>query len=92
MTYVALYMLVTPALVLVGTGPAISLGSTPDAMGNPGGHGFAEVLYPDTSGANNNGSATRSSSSPSRAWATGSRPLGAVSPTGAGCSRCASGR
>ncbi|HTW16699.1 MAG TPA: potassium-transporting ATPase subunit KdpA [Nocardioides sp.] len=57
MTYVALYMLVTPALVLVGTGLAISLGSTPDAMGNPGGHGFAEVLYAYTSGANNNGSA-----------------------------------
>lgn len=57
MTYVALYTLTTPALVLVGTGVAISLGSTPDAMGNPGGHGFSEVLYAYTSGANNNGSA-----------------------------------
>ncbi|WP_426242061.1 potassium-transporting ATPase subunit KdpA [Nocardioides sp. LHG3406-4] len=57
MTYVALYTLTTPALVLVGTGVAIALGSTPDAMGNPGGHGFSEVLYAYTSGANNNGSA-----------------------------------
>ncbi|MEV7429928.1 potassium-transporting ATPase subunit KdpA [Nocardioides sp. NPDC092400] len=57
MTYVALYTLTTPALVLVGTGVAISLGSTPGAMANPGGHGFSEVLYAYTSGANNNGSA-----------------------------------
>nr|WP_281363738.1 potassium-transporting ATPase subunit KdpA [Nocardioides daedukensis] len=57
MTYVALYMLTTPAIVLIGTGTAIALGSTPDAMGNPGGHGFSEVLYAYTSGANNNGSA-----------------------------------
>ena len=57
MTYVALYILTTPALVLVGTGVAISLASTPDAMGNPGGHGFSEVLYAYTSASNNNGSA-----------------------------------
>ena len=57
MTYVALYTLTTPALVLVGTGIAISRGSTADAMGNPGGHGFSEVLYAFTSAANNNGSA-----------------------------------
>ncbi len=57
MTLVALYVLVTPALVLVGSGLAISLGSTPDAMGNPGGHGFSEVVYAFTSAANNNGSA-----------------------------------
>ncbi len=57
MTYVALYTLTTPALVLVGTGIAISRSSTVDAMGNPGGHGFSEVLYAFTSAANNNGSA-----------------------------------
>jgi K+-transporting ATPase ATPase A chain len=57
MTYVALYTLTTPALVLVGTGLAISLSSTPDAMGNSGGHGFSEVLYAYTSASNNNGSA-----------------------------------
>jgi K+-transporting ATPase ATPase A chain len=57
MTYVALYVLTTPALVLIGSGIAISLDSTPDAMGNSGGHGFSEVLYAFTSAANNNGSA-----------------------------------
>ncbi|MCW2737149.1 potassium-transporting ATPase subunit KdpA [Nocardioides sp.] len=57
MTYVALYTLTTPALVLVGTGVAIARGSTADAMGNSGGHGFSEVLYAYTSAANNNGSA-----------------------------------
>ena len=57
MTYVAIYTLTTPALVLIGTGLAMALGSTPGAMGNPGGHGFGEVLYAYTSGANNNGSA-----------------------------------
>ncbi|MEH3033065.1 MAG: potassium-transporting ATPase subunit KdpA [Aeromicrobium erythreum] len=57
MTYVALYVLATPTLVLVGTGVAIALPSTRDAMGNPGGHGFSEVVYAYTSAANNNGSA-----------------------------------
>ncbi|WP_415629917.1 potassium-transporting ATPase subunit KdpA [Nocardioides dubius] len=57
MTYVALYTLTTPVLVLVGTGVAISLGSTAGFLGNPGGHGFSEVLYAYTSAANNNGSA-----------------------------------
>lgn len=57
MTYVALYTLVVPALVLVGIGTAIALPSTADAMGNPGGHGFSEVVYAFTSAANNNGSA-----------------------------------
>ncbi|MCD9199096.1 potassium-transporting ATPase subunit KdpA [Aeromicrobium wangtongii] len=57
MTYVALYVLTVPAIILVGVGTAISLGSTPGAMGNPGGHGFSEVVYAYTSGANNNGSA-----------------------------------
>jgi len=57
MTYVALYTLSVPAIILIGVGTAIALGSTPDAMGNPGGHGFSEVVYAYTSGANNNGSA-----------------------------------
>lgn len=57
MTYVALYTLSVPALILVGIGTAIALGSTPGAMGNPGGHGFSEVVYAYTSSANNNGSA-----------------------------------
>ena len=57
MTYVALYTLTVPALVLVGVGTAIALPATTDAMGNPGGHGFTEVVYAYTSAANNNGSA-----------------------------------
>lgn len=57
MTYVALYTLVSPALVLVGVGVAIALPATADVMGNPGGHGFTEVVYAYTSAANNNGSA-----------------------------------
>ncbi|MBA4609597.1 potassium-transporting ATPase subunit KdpA [Aeromicrobium sp. Marseille-Q0843] len=57
MRFVALYVLTTPTLVLLGTGVAIARGSTVGAMGNPGGHGFSEVLYAFTSAANNNGSA-----------------------------------
>jgi potassium-transporting ATPase potassium-binding subunit len=57
MTYVALYTLLTPTLVLLGTGIAMSRHSTAAAMGNAGGHGFSEVLYAYTSAANNNGSA-----------------------------------
>jgi len=57
MTYVALYTLSVPAVILIGVGTAIALRSTPGAMGNPGGHGFSEVVYAFTSAANNNGSA-----------------------------------
>ena len=57
MTYVALYTLSVPAIILIGVGAAIALNSTPEAMGNPGGHGFSEVVYAFTSAANNNGSA-----------------------------------
>ncbi|WP_232677082.1 potassium-transporting ATPase subunit KdpA [Nocardioides sp. R-C-SC26] len=57
MTYVALYLLATPVLVLTGTAAAIARDSTLDALGNPGGHGFSEVLYAYASAANNNGSA-----------------------------------
>ncbi len=57
MTYVALYLLTTPALVLIGTGVAMSLDSTLGFDGQRRGpHGFSEVLYAYTSGANNNGS------------------------------------
>ncbi|WP_375430681.1 potassium-transporting ATPase subunit KdpA [uncultured Friedmanniella sp.] len=57
MTFVALYVLATPALVLLGTGVAMALSSTPDAMNNSGAHGFSEVFYAYASAANNNGSA-----------------------------------
>ncbi len=53
---VALAILVTPTLVLLGT--TISL-MTEAGRGilNPGAHGFSEVLYAFSSAANNNGSA-----------------------------------
>jgi K+-transporting ATPase ATPase A chain len=58
----ALYILVTPTLVLLGT--ALSLvvpGVREQVLGtslfNPGNHGLSELLYAFTSAANNNGSA-----------------------------------
>ncbi|MFE7299502.1 potassium-transporting ATPase subunit KdpA [Streptomyces sp. NPDC057579] len=57
MRYASLYLLTTPALVLVGAGLAMALPGERAAMLNPGAHGFTEVLYALTSAANNNGSA-----------------------------------
>jgi K+-transporting ATPase ATPase A chain len=60
----ALSVLVMPALVLIGTGVTVILGSTSGALGNSGDpgtpgsiHGFSEVLYAYASASNNNGSA-----------------------------------
>ncbi|NLU68325.1 potassium-transporting ATPase subunit KdpA [Streptomyces sp. HNM0574] len=53
----ALYILVTPALVLVGTAVAMALPDGEKAMTNLGAHGFSEVLYAYASASNNNGSA-----------------------------------
>ncbi|MEO3751113.1 potassium-transporting ATPase subunit KdpA [Streptomyces sp. B6B3] len=50
-------ILVTPALVLIGTGLAMALGDGEESMTNVGPHGFSEVLYAYASAANNNGSA-----------------------------------
>ncbi|MFJ4774164.1 potassium-transporting ATPase subunit KdpA [Streptomyces uncialis] len=55
--FAALYILVTPALVLGFTAAAMALPTPTDSILNPGAHGFSEVLYAYTSGANNNGSA-----------------------------------
>jgi K+-transporting ATPase ATPase A chain len=57
MTYVSLYVLATPALVLLGLGLAIALPGTRDALGNAGPHGLSEIFYAYASAANNNGSA-----------------------------------
>ena len=59
---VALYILTTPVLVLVGTAlsfaiPAVRADVEATSIWNPGLHGFGEVLYAFTSAANNNGSA-----------------------------------
>jgi K+-transporting ATPase ATPase A chain len=63
----ALVILIPPLLVLIGTAIAISgpglkftapdTGEQKDSLGNPGAHGFSEVLYAFSSASNNNGSA-----------------------------------
>ncbi|MFE0493394.1 potassium-transporting ATPase subunit KdpA [Streptomyces albidoflavus] len=55
--FASLYILTTPAIVLIGTGVAMALPGERAAMLNAGPHGFSEVLYAFTSAANNNGSA-----------------------------------
>ncbi|QIP83263.1 potassium-transporting ATPase subunit KdpA [Streptomyces sp. Tu 2975] len=53
----ACYILITPALVLGFTAAAMALPTPAGSMTNSGAHGFSEILYAYTSGANNNGSA-----------------------------------
>lgn len=53
----AVYILITPALVLVFTSISMALPTPPHSMLNSGAHGFSEVLYAFTSASNNNGSA-----------------------------------
>ncbi|WP_054179917.1 potassium-transporting ATPase subunit KdpA [Trabulsiella odontotermitis] len=57
MKMTALAILVTPALVLIGTALAMMTDAGRSGMLNPGTHGFSEVLYAVSSAANNNGSA-----------------------------------
>lgn len=57
MKMIALAILVTPAVVLVGTAIAVALPVGASAVANPGPHGFSEILYALSSAANNNGSA-----------------------------------
>ncbi|WP_282693486.1 potassium-transporting ATPase subunit KdpA [Streptomyces sp. CC208A] len=57
MKYAACHILVTPALVLIGTAVAMATGHGESSMTNTGAHGFSEVLYAYTSASNNNGSA-----------------------------------
>ena len=61
-TFVSLYILTTPAVVLIGLGltfaiPAVTADVSSTSILNPGPHGFSEVLYAFTSAGNNNGSA-----------------------------------
>ena len=58
----SLYILMTPTLVLLGTGLSFAIQAIKDnieqvSIFNPGQQGFSEVLYAFTSAANNNGSA-----------------------------------
>ncbi|WP_031140746.1 potassium-transporting ATPase subunit KdpA [Streptomyces xanthophaeus] len=55
--FAACYILITPALVLGFTAAAMALDTPANSMANTGAHGFSEILYAYTSGANNNGSA-----------------------------------
>ena len=55
--FASLYLLTTPALVLVGAAVAMAMPGQRAGMLNSGPHGFSEVLYAFTSAANNNGSA-----------------------------------
>ncbi|QTE29382.1 potassium-transporting ATPase subunit KdpA [Pengzhenrongella sicca] len=56
-TLVALYVLTTPAIVLIGTAIAIAVPDGRAGILNAGNHGLSEVLYAFTSAGNNNGSA-----------------------------------
>ena len=57
MRMVAIAVLVTPLLVLLGTALAVTTEAGRAGIQDPGAHGFSEVLYALTSAANNNGSA-----------------------------------
>jgi len=57
MKFVAGYLLVTPALVLLGTGAALLVPSARDAVLNSGPHALTEIIYAFGSASNNNGSA-----------------------------------
>jgi K+-transporting ATPase ATPase A chain len=50
-------ILVMPLIVLTGTAIAVSVEPGRAAVGNPGAHGFSEILYAFSSAGNNNGSA-----------------------------------
>jgi len=50
-------ILVPPFLVLCGTALAVLVDAGRSGVANPGGHGFAEILYAFSSAGNNNGSA-----------------------------------
>ena len=56
-TLVALSMLITPTLVLLGTATALIVPASVGALSTDGPHGLSEMLYAFTSASNNNGSA-----------------------------------
>ncbi|MEY9911308.1 K+-transporting ATPase ATPase A chain [Catenulispora sp. MAP12-49] len=78
MKYAALYILTTPAVVLIFAGLAIGLKGEAASInsgnlgpnGHPTPHGFSEVLYAFTSMANNNGSAFAGLSGNTHWWNT----------------------
>lgn len=52
-----LILLAAPLLALIGTAVSVVYAPARASLGNPGAHGFSEVLYAFSSTANNNGSA-----------------------------------
>ena len=57
MKMASLVILIPPFFSLVGTAIAVSVAAGRVATGNPGAHGFSEILYAFSSASNNNGSA-----------------------------------
>ena len=57
MKMAALVILIPALLVLIGTAIAVATKAGVAGIANPGPHGFCEILYAFSSGANNNGSA-----------------------------------
>jgi len=57
MKMASLMILIGPAIMLIGTAIALVTPAAVASMGNPGPHGFSEVLYAFSEGAGNNGSA-----------------------------------
>lgn len=57
MKMASLVILITPAVVLLGTAVAVVTDAGQAGASNPGAHGFSEILYAFSSASNNNGSA-----------------------------------
>ena len=57
MKMASLVILLPAAAVLIGTAIACAVPAGTATLGNPGAHGFSEILYAFSSGSNNNGSA-----------------------------------
>jgi K+-transporting ATPase ATPase A chain len=57
MKLASVFILTTPFVVLIGTAVAVLTEAGKAGIGNPGAHGFSEILYAFTSAGNNNGSA-----------------------------------
>jgi K+-transporting ATPase ATPase A chain len=57
MKMASIFILTTPFAVLIGTAVAVMTVAGKAGVGNPGAHGFSEILYAFSSAANNNGSA-----------------------------------
>ncbi len=57
MKLASIFILTTPFVVLLGTAVGVMTTAGTAGIGNPGAHGFSEILYAFSSAGNNNGSA-----------------------------------